>query len=40
MHGPNGVDYENLCVFEEITEPKRVLLDRLESVLTTAGQAS
>jgi uncharacterized protein YndB with AHSA1/START domain len=32
MHGPNGVDYENLCVFEEIVEPERVVLDHLETV--------
>jgi uncharacterized protein YndB with AHSA1/START domain len=32
MHGPNGVDYENLCVFKEIVESERIVLDHLETV--------
>lgn len=32
MHGPDGTDYENLCVFEEITPPERVVLYHLETV--------
>lgn len=32
MHGPDGVDYENLCVFEEIAAPERVVLDHIETV--------
>ena len=32
MHGPDGTDYENLCVFEEIVAPERVVLDHIETV--------
>lgn len=32
MHGPDGTDYENLCVFEEITAPERVVLYHLETL--------
>lgn len=32
MHGPDGTDYENLCVFEEIIAPERVVLYHLETV--------
>ena len=32
MHGPDGTDYENLCVFQEIVEPERVVLDHIETV--------
>ena len=32
MHGPDGTDYENLCVFEEIVAPERVVLYHLETV--------
>jgi uncharacterized protein YndB with AHSA1/START domain len=32
MHGPDGTDYENLCVFEEIVSPERVVLYHLETV--------
>ena len=32
MHGPDGVDYENLCVFQEIVDPERVVLDHIETV--------
>jgi len=32
MHSPDGVDYENLCVFEEIVKPERVVLYHLETM--------
>ncbi|MBX3720693.1 MAG: SRPBCC family protein [Turneriella sp.] len=32
MHGPDGTDFENLCVFEEIVAPERVVLYHLETV--------
>ena len=32
VHGPDGTDYENLCVFEEIVAPERVVLYHLETV--------
>lgn len=32
MHGPDGADYENLCVFKDIVETERVVLDHIETV--------
>jgi len=32
MHGPDGTDFENLCVFEEILAPERVVLYHLETM--------
>jgi uncharacterized protein YndB with AHSA1/START domain len=32
MHGPDGVDYENLCEFEVIAEPEKVVLYHHETM--------
>jgi uncharacterized protein YndB with AHSA1/START domain len=32
MHGPDGNDYENLCVFEEIVAPESVVLYHMETM--------
>lgn len=32
MHGPDGTDYENLCEFEEIVFPRRVVLYHHETM--------
>ena len=29
MHGPDGTDYANECVFVEIAEPERIVLDHV-----------
>ena len=31
MHGPNGTDYPNECMFVEIAEPERIVLDHLSA---------
>jgi uncharacterized protein YndB with AHSA1/START domain len=32
MHGPDGTDYANECVFAEVAEPERVVFDHVEPV--------
>ncbi|RED64699.1 uncharacterized protein YndB with AHSA1/START domain [Cohnella lupini] len=32
MHGPNGVDYPNECVFVEINSPERIVLNHIATV--------
>jgi uncharacterized protein YndB with AHSA1/START domain len=31
MHGPDGKDYQNECVFVEITRPERIILDHVST---------
>jgi uncharacterized protein YndB with AHSA1/START domain len=32
MHGPNGVDYPNQCIFVEISSPERIVLHHVSPV--------